>query len=42
MALHYIGTVGLDEMTVRECTTTEVYLLARDDDGHVHDDEEDA
>jgi hypothetical protein len=42
MALHYIGTLGLDEMTVRECMTTQVYLLARDDDGHAHDDEEDA
>jgi hypothetical protein len=42
MALHYIGTLGLDDMTVRECTTAEVYLLTRDDDEHVHDDEEDA
>jgi hypothetical protein len=42
MALHYIGTLGLDEMTVRECTTTEAYLLARDDDDHVHDDDEEA
>jgi hypothetical protein len=42
MALHYIGTLGLEEMTVRECTTTEVYLLTRDDDEHVHDDEENA
>jgi hypothetical protein len=41
MALHYIGTLGLDEMTVRECTTTEVYLLTRDDDGQASDDEED-
>ena len=42
MALHYIGTLGLDEMTVRECTTTEVYLLTREDDGQTSDDEEDA
>ena len=41
MALHYIGTLGLEEMTVLECTTTETYMLARDDDGHEHDDEED-
>jgi hypothetical protein len=42
MALHYIGTPGLDEMTVRECTTTEVYLLTQDEDGQASDDEEDA
>jgi hypothetical protein len=42
MALHYIGTLGLDEMTVRECTTTEVYLVTREDDGQTSDDEEDA
>jgi hypothetical protein len=41
MALHYIGTLGLEEMTVLECTTTETYLLARDDDGQDHDDQED-
>ena len=41
MALHYIGTLGLDELTVRECTTTEVYLLTREDDGQTSDDEED-
>jgi hypothetical protein len=28
-------------MTVLECTTTETYLLARDDDGHDHDEEQD-
>ena len=41
MALHYIGTLGLDEITVRECTTTEVYLLTREDDGQASDDQED-
>jgi hypothetical protein len=29
-------------MMVRECTTTEVYLLTREDDGQESDDEEDA
>jgi hypothetical protein len=28
-------------MTVRECMTTQVYVLARDDNGLAHDDEED-
>jgi hypothetical protein len=42
MALHDIGTLGLEEMTVRECMTTEVYLLTREDDGQASDDEEDA
>jgi hypothetical protein len=42
MALHYIGTLGLDELTVRECTTTEIYLLTQEDDGQASDDAEDA
>jgi hypothetical protein len=40
MALHYISTLGLDEMTVIECTTTEKYLMARDD-SQDHDEDED-
>lgn len=41
MALHYIGTLGLQEITVIECATQEEYLLARDDDEHEHDHDED-
>lgn len=41
MALHYISTLGLQEMTVIESTTTEAYMLARDDDDHDHDHDED-
>ena len=36
MALHYIDTLGLQELTVIECATQEAYVLARDDDAHDH------
>jgi hypothetical protein len=41
MALHYIGTLGLHELTVIECAPTEAYLLSQGDVEEDHDQEED-